>query len=33
VRPEDEVSIQIINQFQNQKEILAEKKFYLGIVG
>lgn len=30
LRPNDEVAIQIINQFQNQKEILAEKRFVIG---
>jgi len=29
-RPTDEVAIQIINNFQNQKEILAEKRFEIG---
>lgn len=33
LKPSDEVSIQIINQFANQKEILAEKRFYIGEIG
>ena len=32
-RPEDEVSIMIVNNFQNQKEILAEKVFVMNEVG
>ena len=33
LKPNDEISIQIINQFANQKEILAEKRFYIGEIG
>lgn len=33
MRPSDEISIQIINQYQNEKEILAEKPFVLQEVG
>jgi len=29
MRPEDEVSIMIVNNYQNQKEILAEKVFVM----
>ena len=32
-RPTDEVAIQIVNNFQNQKEILAEKRFQMGQIG
>lgn len=32
-RPEDEVSIMIINNYQNHKEILAEKVFVINEVG
>ena len=33
VKPEDQVAIQIINQFAGQKEILAEKRFFIGEIG
>lgn len=33
LKPNDEISIQIINQFANQKEILAEKRFFIGEIG
>jgi hypothetical protein len=32
-RPEDEVSIMIVNNYQNHKEILAEKVFVMNEVG
>ena len=32
-RPEDEISIMIVNNYQNQKEILAEKVFEMGEIG
>ena len=33
VNPSDEIAIQIINQFGNQKQILAEKRFTLESIG
>jgi len=33
VNPSDEIAIQIINQFGNQKQILAEKRFTLEAIG
>ena len=30
LKPTDEVAIQIINNFENQKEVLAEKRFEIG---
>ena len=32
LQPSDEVAIQIINQFKNENELLAEKRFQIGEV-